>query len=703
MAKHERHLRRLPLALAIASLAPLVCAQGTTLKPVTVTGRSIAPSADIAPFTDVPLAQVPASATVIDARQIEAAGARRLADLTKFDPSVADSYDAPGYWDQLQVRGFTLDNRYNYRREGLPINAETAIPLENKERVEILHGTSGLQAGVSAPGGLVNYVVKRPTESTLRTIRIEATGRASLLGAVDLGGRAGTEGVFGYRINLAHERLRPEIRNLDGERALAAFAGDWRIDTDSLLEVEAEWSRQAQPSQTGFSLLGGTLPGVPDPRLNLNSQPWLKTTTFDALAGTLRYSRQLATDWRVTAQAGTQRLKTNDYTAFPFGCGAEGNYDRFCSNGTYDTYDYRSENERRRQDAASVGLKGKLATGGVTHDVSFGLQWVRARESLPPYAYNYVGTGSIDGSMVIPIGDPTPAFTPLIPNERRRSVELSFADAIHWSPRWTTWLGLRHTSIATDYTQSLTTPWIAVAWRPVQALNVYASYGEGVESKSVPQNAAVYANPGTVLPALKSKQVEVGIKGEHGALAWSTAVFQIRRPLSNIDFCDLGSLATLCTGQFDGDAVHRGIEGEVRWNSGPWRLDAGAMVLRARREGSVLQPDDNGKRPPNVPDNVLRAGAAYRFAPALEASGRLVHEGNRAVLADNSVLLPAWTRLDAALQWRQGLGSADTTWTLGIDNITNRRYWKESPFQFSHVYLYAGAVRTWRLSMSANF
>ncbi len=56
-----------------------------------------------------------------------------------------------------------LDQRYNYRREGLPITAETVIPLANKERIEILKGTSGIQAGTSSPGGLVNYVVKRPT------------------------------------------------------------------------------------------------------------------------------------------------------------------------------------------------------------------------------------------------------------------------------------------------------------------------------------------------------------------------------------------------------------------------------------------------------------------------------------------------------------------------------------------------------------
>ena len=124
------------------------------------------------------------------------------------------------------MRGFTLDNRFNYRRDGLPISAETSIPLDNKERVEILKGTSGLQAGTSAPGGLVNYVVKRPTQKNLRDVKLELSGNGSALAAIDFGGRLGDTRDFGYRLNLAHENLQPRTRNTDGQRSLAALATD---------------------------------------------------------------------------------------------------------------------------------------------------------------------------------------------------------------------------------------------------------------------------------------------------------------------------------------------------------------------------------------------------------------------------------------------------------------------------------------------
>jgi iron complex outermembrane receptor protein len=149
--------------------------------------------------------------------------------------------------------------------------------------------------------------------------------------------------------------------------------------------------------------------------------------------------------------------------------------------------------------------------------------------------------------------------------------------------------------------------------------------------------------------------------------------------------------------------VHRGLEASAQWAEGPWRLGAGVTLLDAKRQGSMLEPANNGKSPPNVPNTVARAQAAWKFAsvPGLELQGQLSHEGRRAVLADESVILPAWTRFDASLRYESKVGSAATTWTLGIDNLANKRYWKESPYQFGHVYLYPGAPRTVRFSVTA--
>ncbi|MBI5279113.1 MAG: TonB-dependent siderophore receptor [Burkholderiales bacterium] len=671
--------------------------QSPSLAPVTITGRH-SPAADITPFGDVPLQEVPASVSIISRQQIEDAGARRLADLTRFDASIADAYNAPGYWDFLSIRGFTLDNRFNYRREGLPISAETVIPLDNKERIEVLKGTSGIQAGTSAPGGLVNYAVKRPTTTDWRQVKLEVTQRASVLAAADLGGRAGAGQAFGYRLNVAHERMRPEIRNADGERSLLAFAGDWRIGRDSLLEGELEWSRQAQPSQVGFSLLGPVLPGPVDPRLNLNNQPWVKTTQFDAVTGTLRFTQPLGDDWRWSARLGSQRLETDDYTAFPFGCGAELAFDRYCSDGTFDYYDFRSENERRRQDAATVELKGKLRTAGIEHEVAAGLLASRVRNRYQPQAFNWVGTGNVDGTAVVP-EDPTQAFA--VANRDERSLELSMHAATRWSRAFSSWVGLRHTRLDRGYDQSVTTPWLALSYMLGDAV-AYASWGQGVESHQVTTNPVyALANAGQVLPAAKSRQWEAGLKGTGAALAWQVAAFRITRPVTNFDFCT--RTFSCSAGDYDGQAVHQGIEANGQWSHGPWSLAGGLTLLDAVREGSVAEPANNGKRPVNVPGHVLRATAVYRVpGMPLEVEGHLSHEGSRPVLADGSLSLPSWTRFDTALRYKRRMGAMETSWTLGVANLFDRRYWRESPYQFGHVYLYPGAPRTLRVAFTAT-
>ena len=130
-------------AQVAAPLAPPAAAarrRPQTLAPVRVTGRAPA-DASVAGWGDVPLSQAPLQATSVDATQIRderRAPPRRPDALRR---RVTDAYNTEGYWDYLTVRGFVIDNRFNYRRDGLPINAETSIPLDNKARIDILKGT----------------------------------------------------------------------------------------------------------------------------------------------------------------------------------------------------------------------------------------------------------------------------------------------------------------------------------------------------------------------------------------------------------------------------------------------------------------------------------------------------------------------------------------------------------------------------------
>jgi iron complex outermembrane recepter protein len=88
--------------------------------------------------------------------------------------------------------------------------------------------------------------------------------------------------------------------------------------------------------------------------------------------------------------------------------------------------------------------------------------------------------------------------------------------------------------------------------------------------------------------------------------------------------------------------------------------------------------------------------------PGLALLGFASHEGDRMVLADNSVATDGWTRVDLGLRYAQTLGGARWVWRAGIDNVADARAWKEAPFQFGHAYLYPLAPRTWRLALNVT-
>ena len=319
-------------------------------------------------FENLRLREAPFSATNIDNATLRDLGAQRISDALRLDSSVTDSYNSPAYWDMLSVRGFMLDNRYNYRREGLPISAETMIPMDNKERIELFKGTSGIQAGTSAPGGLANYVVKRPpnsAEASVRSLTLSYGNGNNSGVALDVGGRYGENNAVGYRVNAAYEDLNPYVKNAKGHRQLLALAMDWRINASTRLEWEIESSSRQQMGVNAASIAGNTLPSPLYGQNNFSKQSWSVPGVFNGLTGTMRLKQRLENGWLWTTQYGAQRLKTDDRLSYAYGCYAEGNYDRFCRDKTFDLYDYRSENERRTSDALQTELTGQVKLAGL--------------------------------------------------------------------------------------------------------------------------------------------------------------------------------------------------------------------------------------------------------------------------------------------------------------------------------------------------
>ena len=525
--------------------------------------------------------------------------------------------------------------------------------------------------------------------------------------ALDLGGRYGENNAVGYRFNAAYEDLNPYIQNAKGQRQLLALAMDWRINTNTRLEWEVESSSRQQMGVNAASITGNTLPSPVYAKNNFSKQSWSVPGVFDGITGSVRLKQRLDNNWLWTTQIGAQRLKTDDRLSYAYGCYAELNFDRFCSDKTFDLYDYRSENERRTSDTLQTELTGQVQLAGIQHELTF--SWLRQRqidELSPMQAYNWAGTGSLSG-----VSDSTAAPEPLELNTNRQeySTEISFKDRIKVNRFADLWLGLRSSQIqrdsqrtdgsrATHDDRSFTTPWVAFSHKLPYNTTGYVSFGQGIEAQVTP-NRSRYTNAGEALQSAKSKQTELGFKGAQGGWLWNAALFDITRPV----WGDQGACEddNSCTRQLDGNAHHKGVELGMGYRNKQWKLDTAATWLNAKRAEVVIDPSQNGQRPLNVPSWVVRAAAEYRWAqvPGLRTSARLSHEGQRDLMEGGAMTLPAWTTADLAAHYSTKAAGYDTEWTLALENASNQSYWRESPKQFGHYYLYAGAPRNLRLTV----
>lgn len=724
MAHRKPFFVRASLAIALAGCGGALAQDGSTRLPPVVIERAAPPAElrrlGIDSLSDAPLAQTPLSAGVIDAGQLRSRGVQSLSQAIREEPSASDAYNTFGYVESLVVRGFRLDSLLNYRRDGLPVSNHTPVAMENLEAIEIVKGVSGVLGGSGSPGGLVNYRLKRPTETPLRMLLAEVSERGTVLAQGDFGGRLGG-GALGYRINVAASERRPYPEDADGRRGFVSGYFDWRLSEATTLVAEFDYQALRQISVPGYGLLdtdgdgiAETLPPPISPRINLNTQPWSLPFESRAAAGSLRWLQQLGRDWRFELQAGGQRIRTDDRIAFPDGCssGPAYVYPGMCGNYDFDIYDFRSEDERRRTATLDALLAGTAVTGPVTHELRFGVRRTRYTERFPSgQAFNFVGTTNVFAPVVLP-EDPTPGS--LNTQSDLTSSELSASDVLRAGPA-SLWLGARWVRLerssvrsdgaeATAFDQDFVTPWLALGWQPWAGGFGYVSFGRGVEIESVPNRPDRFVNYGAALPALESEQVEVGFKhvwSEGHALA--LALFSIDKPYGDDVLQADGRLLRVAGAR---QSRHRGLEANGRFAASRWlRLEGRAAWIDARTTQAV-DAAEIGRRTTNVAPFAASVGAAWTVAaaPGFEVSSFVNYSGRKPVTADNSVELPSYWQWDIAASYRWLWSGTRMTLAAGIDNLTNRDYWREAPTQYwGGTYLIAAQPRTARLSIAASW
>ncbi|WP_022970982.1 TonB-dependent receptor, partial [Xanthomonas maliensis] len=609
---------------------------------------------------------------------------------------------------------YSLNAANSYRINGLSAVGEQSIALENKQQVQILKGLAGLQSGVNEPAGLIDYRTKRPERVRSLTLGTDEQGSRYL--ATDLGDWFGTERTLGLRVNAAREDIHSYVEHADGYRNFLSLAGDWKPSAQTLLQLDVDYQHRQQRSVPGYALLGGTdVPQAIDVHRLLGYQPWSRPVEMDSLNTQLRYAHQFNEAWRASVEAARSRATINDFSAFAWGCyGAPScagivtpNF--FSAQGEYDIYDYRSPDDTRVHDQVRATLEGRFATGSLQHQLTAGVDWLRRTVDRYGSVNAFIGSGRIDR-------DPdvfAPTDVPLGPKQRRldsRQRALVLADRIGLDSQWELALGARYLRLderAFDgdgllqrrTRKDAVLPQAALLFKPQAQTTLYASYAKSLAAGGT---APWFAdNADTILPPTNAYQLETGAKLELDGLRLGAAVFDIRQAYQFTQPQPDGGLLYLQQGQLHNRGLELSADGAA---TAQLRLFASVAAIRARAENTGFAAYQDHQAI-NVPRLRASLQADYRVAAidglALLAGVQYSDRKFADRLGNTSV--PAYAVANLGARYATAVGGLATTWRLSVDNLFDRRYWRDAGEYLGDAYLFPGAPRTARLTVQVDF
>lgn len=609
--------------------------------------------------------EVPFSVQSYNAELMNSQDARTLMDVLKNDPSIQDATQA-GAYETVRIRGFFVDWTNTIRRDGMSVAPYYEIPLENIEQIDVLKGPSGFLYGINSPGGTINYVIKRPTRDRFASIKTGIRDHDGYYASADIGGPLG-DGRFGYRLNVAGEKLGDFGHNGDTSRTFIAGAFDWAITPQALLQLNFDYQNRkiaAQPAIGPYP--DGTLPSPVNPRILLG-QRWLQyeTKTYNIGAD---FNYRFNDNWKVTsrvAQSYNARV-----AAFP-------DIYNVARNGDILSGDiYLNPDQNFRVLSTDTYVTGKFMTGPIGHQLVAGF----STRNFEAVESGFTVLDTTVGNIYQPVYSPAPGNLTFPKHNISKNYQPSVfvSDVISLTPKWDVLLGLRHIRYKNDSfpasgnntTQeaSVNAPSFALTFKPLPSLSTYVSYAEGFEQ---PGPAGYDTNnAGENLAPLKTKQYEFGVKSRvTDNLLLTGAIFRLEKTLQYVN-------ADHFTVQ-GGVQRHQGLELTANGRIGSALSIVSGLAFLHTEADNPGDPSVAGKRIADVPNFQASTYLDYRIAalPGLSVNGGVYYVGRRALNAQNTSWMAGYTRFDAGARYTTKLASYRTTFALTIQNLTDKRYW----------------------------
>ncbi|PLT17755.1 TonB-dependent siderophore receptor [Ralstonia mannitolilytica] len=712
------HLRATPLARQLALALSAMSAGAALAQPSTAqvelpatqvsAGKSVAygaKQASTGALGDRPLLDTPFSINVATQELIQNRQAQTIGEVFKGDPSVTANNDGYiGEASNITIRGLQLDLLEGYKIDGLAVpNWGSDFPLEHFERVELLKGLSGFMYGFGTPGGIANFVTKRPANTFGGSATFGFTRGGTLKESIDVGGRFGEGKALGARLGVVHEEGDTFVDGGHIKRDSASLALDARITPDLQWSFDGLYM-QRNVQGAYYGIIPGQDFGVPvtefvrtpraiDGSQRVASRGSYYETEIKTVGTELNWAA--TPDWNVRASYRyAQQNRGNADSAIQLTDNA----------GTFTELQYGSY-QRYQYSQAQVMVNGRVRTGPIEHELVLGTSWQSLTQATTGFGATLLGTGNLYDTSAFVSSGATPMQVPSSDGMYRTSkinqTAVFASDTVKFNEQWSVLGGLRYTrfrqtgynadgTTSAKYDRDPITPTLAVMFKPVQPLTLYTSYVESLEAGNSAPNTA--ANAGTVFGPLKSKQMEIGAKTELHDWTFGAALFQVQRGLAYLRPDNVYTQ--------DGETRYRGLELSARGRlARDWTVLGGVLFMDA--ENTQADASVQGKRAYGAPR--FKATAYLEYAvpamPGLVLSVGGQYVGNSALEANNSNIVPGYHTFDVGARYSTKVGGKPVTLRFNVDNLTNERYWLPS---WGFI-LVQGAPRTYRASATVYF
>lgn len=656
------------------------------LDSVQVVGRAQtlykADDAAVGTRTDTPLALVPQSVQVMPRELIDDQAARQVTDLYRSISGI--SYFS---YAGVTLRGFRQENVLYDGLRGDPYAGFSVPQLFNIEQVEVLKGPAGALYGGGDPGGVINYVTRKPQSKAQRRVEIQFGNQDFAAGSFEATGPINSPGSVRYRAGVY----------ADGEEGVR-----WNADSQSLIgdasiavDIGRTGELTLQYTDITQNLGGNRLRGVPvddsghfltDRRWNHNESTDFLDMKAKVLLAQYRFSPSQA--WDVDFAARWFENSEHQIYHEPMGL-----IDRN-GDGVAEWMTRQLRNQYRDNDAMAVSGNAvwRFAAGGLEHKLLFGADYYRVDSDFSAQTANSIdlvrNAGPVPGiDLFNPVYGVTSyhdyglATLPWRDTSTRGTRYGGYVqDEITLTPRWHVLAGLRWDGFEDeDLIGGSRVDGHDISWRLGstfvlrEGLNAYANIASGF----VPQNTS-NQNPdaGGPFDPEQSKQWELGLKSllADGRVTLNTALYRIERSnivqgtgeTIEIDRVGIDQLAALGLVRSEGLEIDLLADVTDRWVVSVAYAYSDARVIDAGSNGIT---NSSGDRFANAPRNKLGLWTRYDLPGIASAVGFGADYVDERISLDGQRVKP-YTVFDLSWQTRW----KDWKFQANIKNLFDKVY-----------------------------